>query len=92
MPRYFFHSERRGQVVADLEGTELADLDEARHEAFLNARDLLILILKTAQPVPLDDRVHVVDEQGAVLYTVTLREALRSAHELKLLSPSKMSL
>ena len=83
MIRYFFYLERMGQVVADLEGTELLYIDAARHEAFLNARDVLIRILKTEQPAPLCDKVCVVDEGGTVLHTVTLRDALGSPPDRK---------
>jgi len=76
MPRYFFHLSRRGRIILDPEGTELADIAHARREARLNARDMLIRILKTDEPVPLDDNVHVADEHGSVLHTITLREAL----------------
>jgi hypothetical protein len=76
MPRYFFHLSRRGQVILDPEGTELADVGEARREALLNARDLIIRILVTDEPVPLDDYFHVADKLGSVLHTVTLKEAL----------------
>jgi hypothetical protein len=76
MPRYFFYLSRNGQVIPDPEGTELADLSEARSEAFLNARDLIIQILRSDEPLPLDDNVQVVDEHGSLLHTVTFKEAL----------------
>ena len=83
MPKYFFHFERAGKVITDPEGTELGDVAEARHEAFLNARDLIIRILKTEEPVPLDDNVHVTDGHGTIICTVMLREALGSVRELR---------
>jgi hypothetical protein len=76
MPRYFFHLSRGEQVILDPEGTELADVKEARREAFLIARDVMIRVLKTAEAVPLDDYVQVVDEHGSMLHMVTLKEAM----------------
>jgi hypothetical protein len=76
MLSYFFHVHRAGQVILDPEGTPLASVEEARQEARLVARELIIHRLKTDQPVSLEDSVDVADEHGAVLHTVTFKEAL----------------
>jgi hypothetical protein len=76
MPRYYFYLNRKGRLIPDPEGTELADIDEARREAILNARDAIIRTLKTDDPVSLEDNVQVVDEHGSLLLAVTFKEAL----------------
>jgi hypothetical protein len=76
MPRYYFHLMRNGKTLFDHEGTELSDVAEAQREAFLTARDLLIRILKTDEPVPLEDGVRVVQDPGVEVHAVTLKEAL----------------
>jgi hypothetical protein len=76
MPRYFFYLVRKGVVIPDYEGTELSDVDEAHREAVLTALDLMIRILRTDEPFPPHDSVHVIDERGSKVVTVTLKEAL----------------
>jgi hypothetical protein len=78
MPLYFFHVRRRGMVIPDWEGTRVASIDEARVIAISDARALIIEHLKTDAPVPLDDGIDIADEHGAVLHTVTFKEALDS--------------
>jgi hypothetical protein len=77
MHLYFFHLHRCGKVILDREGTSLASIDEARRFAKLEARELIIRILATEEPVPFDDGIEVADEQGAVLHRATFEEALK---------------
>jgi hypothetical protein len=76
MQVYFFHLRRRGKLILDPDGTSLASSDEARRVAVLEARELIVTILKTEGRVPLEDGIDIADEHGAVLDTVTFKEAL----------------
>jgi hypothetical protein len=76
MFQYFFHLRRSGTVILDPEGRKLAGIDEARREAVLDARELIIGLLRADKPVPMNDSIDVGDECGDVLYTVTFAEAL----------------
>jgi hypothetical protein len=70
MPRYFFNV-HDGQTILDREGTELADIAEARVDAVdLAGRSIHELGDKfwlTAE----DWRLEVADETGKVLFTLT---------------------
>ena len=46
MPRYFFHLDECGTVIADPEGSELPDLDAARERAGLEARQIMSAEIK----------------------------------------------
>jgi hypothetical protein len=76
MPIYFFHLRRGGWVIPDLEGTPLVSIDAARHAGVLDARELIIRILMTEEPLSLTDSIDIADENSVVLDTVTFRDAL----------------
>jgi len=58
LPRYFLHI---GELDTDPEGTELPDLEAARHEAMLAAREMLAeWILHGTDDIP--TRIMVTDE------------------------------
>lgn len=72
MPRYFLHID---DMETDPEGTELADVAAARHEALLSAREILAGVIKSGQGnVPL--RILIADSDGQVLDTVHTRDIL----------------
>ena len=75
MPRYYFHID---ELDTDPDGTELPDLDAARREALLGARELLAeWIVLAIDGMPM--RILIADEAGKVLATVHLRDALPGA-------------
>lgn len=76
MPRYFFNVRRDGRIAADPEGMELPSSQDAAAEALRNARDLMSELLKGDAALGLDDSIHVTDEDGIVICTVTFKEAL----------------
>jgi hypothetical protein len=51
-------------------------IDAARHAAVLDARELIIRILMTEEPLSLTDSIDIADENSVVLDTVTFRDAL----------------
>jgi hypothetical protein len=81
MPVYFFHINKSEEMIIDPEGTEISNAEEARKEAFLVARESIITVLQTNQPVRLDDSVQVVNERGDLLHLLTFEEALHGYGE-----------
>lgn len=73
MPRYFFHLQD-GQETRDEEGVQLPDVAAARDVALENARSMVCEDVMNGQ-LNLDNRIEVTDEQGAILLTLTFREA-----------------
>lgn len=76
MPVYFFNIRRRGQIIEDEEGVELADLDAARNEAIASVRDLAADELRSESAVDTSDGIDVVDSDGHVLLAVTVAQAI----------------
>jgi hypothetical protein len=74
--RYFFHLCLDGRVIFDNEGVRLTGLDDARREATREAPVLIIEILRTDRPLPVNDSIQIANEQGVVLHTVTFEQAL----------------
>ena len=75
MPRYFLHV---GELDTDPEGTELPDLEAARREAVLAAREMLAeWIMHGTDDIP--TRIVITDEAGNVLGIVCVRDVLPRA-------------
>jgi len=76
MPRYFFHIRSSDGIIEDPDGSDLPDLDAARREAELSARDLLADLLR--QGVALDGQAfEITDEMGQILERLPFRNVLR---------------
>ena len=76
MPRYFFNIRSSEGIIRDPDGTELPDLEAARAEAELSARDLLADLLR--QGVTLDGQAfEITDEMGQILERLPFRSVLR---------------
>ena len=72
MPRYFLHIDDLG---TDPDGTELPDVDAARREALLSAREILAAaIMAGREDVP--KRFLITDEEGELLDIVDTKEVL----------------
>ena len=75
MPRFFLHID---ELDSDPEGTVLVDLEAARAEAVLAARELLAAcIFAGRDDVPL--KILITDEASQVLDTVHMRDVLPRA-------------
>jgi hypothetical protein len=75
MARYYFHVRRGDYLAHDPEGSDLADLAEARREALLAARELLANAIKAGkEDVP--DAFVIADEAGRAIETVPLAAVL----------------
>jgi hypothetical protein len=75
MPRFFFNIRDGDQILCDPEGTELASLDVARHEALMDIRWILSEELQTGGVV-LERRFEITDDAGQVLATICFQDAL----------------
>ena len=76
MPRYFMHIRRTGSLSTDPEGVELPDLEQARREAQLDARELIADRIRSGKMIG-DDRFEIADERGNILAMVPFRDAIR---------------
>jgi len=75
VPRYFLHVD---ELDTDPEGTELPDLEAARREAILAAREMLAeWIILGAEDIP--TRIVITDEAGTILALVRMRDVLPRA-------------
>jgi 1-acyl-sn-glycerol-3-phosphate acyltransferase len=75
MARFYFHLRDGDKLVLDPEGTDLPDLDAAKREALLAARDILSDAIKAGKPkVP--DAFVIAEEVGRKLAIVPLAAVL----------------
>jgi hypothetical protein len=74
MPRFYFHLWEHGAMSEDPEGQELPDLDRARNEAILAAREIMAEKLAAGRS-PDHSRFEIVDETGQTVLTVAFTEA-----------------
>jgi hypothetical protein len=75
LPRYFLHVD---ELDTDPEGTELPDIEAARREAMLAAREMLAeWILHGIEAVP--TRIVITDEKGTILGVVYMHDVLPRA-------------
>jgi hypothetical protein len=71
MARFYFHLQGGGELLHDPEGADLPDLNAARHEAWLSARELLSEAIKYGrETVP--EAFVIADEAGRKLDVVPL--------------------
>jgi hypothetical protein len=75
MARFYFHMRRGDHIERDIDGSEMPDLEVARTEALLSAREILVEAIKNPKPVLLDCFV-IADEKDRELATVSLKDAL----------------
>ena len=76
MPRFFFHARDGDQRLDDPEGTDLPDLDAARAEAAVAAREIAAERIKRGQTLD-GQSLEIGDEGGRTLATVRLADAAR---------------
>jgi hypothetical protein len=75
LPRFFLHI---GELDTDPEGTELPDLNAARLEAILGAREMLAEWILHAKD-DIATRIIITDAQNKVLAVVQMRDLLPRA-------------
>ncbi|HWF64548.1 MAG TPA: hypothetical protein VN685_08060 [Rhizomicrobium sp.] len=71
--RYFFHIRDEGGLIMDREGTELPDIDAARKEARLSARDFAMDDLRGGRRVA-ERRIEITDGEGLMLEALQARD------------------
>jgi hypothetical protein len=76
MPRFFFHARDDDQRFEDPEGTDLPDLDDARAEAVVAARQVAAERMKRGETLD-GQSFEICDEAGRTLATVPLADAVR---------------
>ena len=57
MSKFFIHALRGDDIVRDLEGQELPDLDAAQEAALQSVRELLVEEIKHETRLPLDSMI-----------------------------------
>ncbi len=75
MGRFYFHIQDGGQLLQDPEGTDLPDVDAARQEAILAAREILIGAIKMGKTL-VPKAVVIADEEGRTLDVLPLASVL----------------
>ena len=63
MPIFFIHARRGGEIVRDLEGQELPDLEAAQEAALQSVRELFVEEIKHEMRLPLEGMI-ISDESG----------------------------
>jgi len=74
--RYFFNVRDREGLVCDKEGSELPNLEAARREARLSARDFAVDDLRAGRPVA-ERQIEITDSAGHMLEMMQARAVLR---------------
>jgi hypothetical protein len=75
MGRFYFHIQDSDQLLQDPEGTDLPDVDAARQEAILAAREILIEAIKMGK-TQVPKAVVIADEEGRTLDVLPLASVL----------------
>lgn len=76
MPRFFFNVVSGAGMVIDPEGSVLATIDDARREAVQDARALMSQAVLSGNDISAR-KIHICDEQGALLLIVPFTETIR---------------
>lgn len=75
MPRYFFYIMKDGNQIADHEGDEFIDLDEAKSEAVASAKDVARQDIAESRSLE-HACIEIRDESGAVLASIRIHDVL----------------
>jgi hypothetical protein len=78
MPRYFFHRRSASNYVEDLEGEELANIDDARDEAVMAAREIMSEEVLNGI-APDGSQFEIADDSGIVLAIIKFQSALKTS-------------
>ena len=76
MPKFFLNLHDGDDIIEDPVGADLPSLAAARKLAIASARDILAEQMRDGQPLD-GQKIEIADESGAVLATVSFREAFR---------------
>ncbi|ODT72180.1 MAG: hypothetical protein ABS75_05130 [Pelagibacterium sp. SCN 63-23] len=71
MPRYFFHYRTDDELIRDLSGSELADLDAAEHQAAEIGRAIIDRVAEEGGAMDVPRSIEITDAAGRdLLYVV----------------------
>ena len=76
MTKYYFNIRAGERYIADQEGQEHTDLDEAKEEAMTAAREILSEAVRFGEVID-GRRFEITDSEGNLCATVPFSEALR---------------
>lgn len=76
MPIFYFNIVSASGTIADVEGTELATLEDAKREAIRDARALMSQAVLSGKDISARE-VRVCGDDGGVLLIVPFTEAIR---------------
>ena len=76
MPKYFFHVRDDNAYIEDREGQDLPDLDAARNEATVAARELFSEAVLQGDVLN-DRKFEIADSHGTVRAVVSFRDVVR---------------
>ena len=78
MTKYFFHKRDGSELVEDEEGTDLPDLEAARNEAILAAREMMAEMVLEGKVVD-GQQFEITSEDGSIADIVTFKSAIKLA-------------
>jgi hypothetical protein len=78
MSRFYFHIITQTRTLADNEGTELADLGEARREAIRDARSLMSAAILDGRDIR-NRRIEVRNAEGELLIDLPFSAAFETS-------------
>ena len=78
MPRFFFHLREGDQLVRDLQGQDLPDVNTACSEAVAGAQEIVSERIKAGKSID-EHELHLCDESGAVLEWFPFSSVLKAS-------------
>jgi hypothetical protein len=78
MPKFYFHIRRDEEFMTDAEGVDLPDVEAARREGLLAAREMLAEMILHNEVVD-GQEFQITDEWGVIVATIPFRSAIRDA-------------
>lgn len=78
MTKYFFHKRDGSELVEDEEGTDLPNLEAARNEAILAAREMMAEMVLEGKVVD-GQQFEINSEEGSIVDIVTFKSAIKLA-------------
>jgi hypothetical protein len=76
VPKFYFNVIAQSDIIADLEGSDLATLDAAKLEAVSDARALMSEAVLRGRDIS-DWRIEISDDDGAVLASLRFSDTIR---------------
>ncbi|PDT14216.1 hypothetical protein CO670_24225 [Rhizobium sp. J15] len=76
MPRFYFNVVSEAGTVSDLEGSELATIEDARQEAVQDARALMSQAVLAGMDISAR-KIHICNEDGTLILIVPFTETIR---------------